>query len=144
MRDVETAIIGGGPAGAAAACALAASGRETVLFERSAGPHHKVCGEFLSIETQALLREIGIDPPALGAVGIDYVAIYAAGRSIGAALPFRALSLHHVITGHRRQRPLTRKRLRYRIRRFAARSIWGRRRRPSPRSSRRCSAVPCR
>lgn len=93
MRDVETAIIGGGPAGAAAACALAASGRETVLFERSAGPHHKVCGEFLSIETQALLREIGIDPPALGAVGIDYVAIYAAGRSIDAALPFRALSL---------------------------------------------------
>src|SRR5690348_5557170 len=93
MREVETAIIGGGPAGAATAFALAAAGREAILFERSAGPHHKVCGEFLSVETQALLRKIGIDLPALGAVGIDTVAIYAADRSIGAALPFRALSL---------------------------------------------------
>jgi flavin-dependent dehydrogenase len=90
---VETAIIGGGPAGAATAFALAAAGREAVLFERSAGPHHKVCGEFLSVETQAFLREMGVDLPALGAVGIDAVAIYAAGRSIAAALPFRALSL---------------------------------------------------
>jgi flavin-dependent dehydrogenase len=93
MREVETAIVGGGPAGAATACALAASGREAILFERSAGPHHKVCGEFLSVETQAFLRGIGVDLPALGAVGIDSVAIYAADRGIAAALPFQAMSL---------------------------------------------------
>lgn len=93
MTAVETLIVGGGPAGAAAACGLAAAGHEVMLVERSQGPHHKVCGEFLSIETQALLQALGIDPAALGAVEIGEVAVYAAGRSVAAALPFRALSL---------------------------------------------------
>lgn len=93
MTRVETAIVGGGPAGAAAACALATMGREAVLIERSSGPHHKVCGEFLSIETQAQLHRLGIDPLTLGAVAVDRVAIYAADRGVGADLPFRALSV---------------------------------------------------
>jgi hypothetical protein len=93
MRQVETLIVGGGPAGAAAACGLAVSGREAMLIERSAGPHHKVCGEFLSVETQAQLRCLGIDAAALGAVPIERVAIHSAKRAVSAALPFRALSL---------------------------------------------------
>jgi flavin-dependent dehydrogenase len=93
MRRVETVIVGGGPAGAAAACGLAAAGREVVLVERSAGPHHKVCGEFLSSETQTLLDRLGIDPVALGAVPIEAVAVHSGKRSVTSALPFRALSL---------------------------------------------------
>ena len=93
MRRVETVIIGGGPAGAATACGLASTGREVVLVERAGAPHHKVCGEFLSIETQALLRQLGVDAVALGAVPIDYVAVYSSARSVTADLPFRALSL---------------------------------------------------
>ena len=93
MTAVETLIVGGGPAGAAAACGLAAAGREVMLVERSEGPHHKVCGEFLSIETQALLQALGVDPAALGAVEIGEVAVYAAGRGVAGELPFRALSL---------------------------------------------------
>ncbi|MGH6789180.1 MAG: FAD-dependent monooxygenase, partial [Pseudolabrys sp.] len=65
MTRVETAIVGGGPAGAAAACGLAALGRDVVLIERSDAPHHKVCGEFLSVETQAQLSRFGIDPVKL-------------------------------------------------------------------------------
>lgn len=93
MTRVETIIVGGGPAGAAAAGVLAAAGRDAVLIERSAGPHHKVCGEFLSVETQAQLRALGVDAEALGAVAIDRVAVYSPGREVGARLPFRALSL---------------------------------------------------
>ncbi len=93
MRHVETVIVGGGPAGAATACALAACGREAVLIERSDRPHHKVCGEFLSVETQAQLHALGIDAAALGAVAIDRVAVYSATRDVVSALPFRALSL---------------------------------------------------
>ena len=93
MSDVETIIVGGGPAGAAAAIRLAAAGREALLIERHAGPHHKVCGEFLSIETQDIVRRLGVDPAAQGAVPIDSVSIHA-GRGIAqASLPFRALSL---------------------------------------------------
>ncbi|HVH77720.1 MAG TPA: FAD-dependent monooxygenase [Stellaceae bacterium] len=93
MNSVETAIVGGGPAGAATACALAAAGREVVLLERSAGPHHKVCGEFLGPETLAHLGRLGIDPRALGAAAIDRVA-FAGGRGSGVVpLPFPTLSL---------------------------------------------------
>lgn len=93
MRTVETAIVGGGPAGAATACGLAAAGREVLLIERTDAPHHKVCGEFLSIETQTQLQRLGVDPVALGAVPIDRVSIYSAARTVTSALPFRAMSL---------------------------------------------------
>ena len=93
MRAVEIAVVGGGPAGAAAACCLAAAGREVLLLERSAGPRHKVCGEFLSAETVAHLKRLGIDPRALGAVTIDHVAVAAGTRTGAVPLPFPALSL---------------------------------------------------
>ena len=93
MTRVETAIVGGGPAGAAAACGLAAAGREVLLIERADGPHHKVCGEFLSVETQAQLRRLNINPLGLGAVTIDRVSVHSTRRDVTSALPFRALSL---------------------------------------------------
>jgi flavin-dependent dehydrogenase len=93
MNVIETIVVGGGPSGASAACALATAGREVILLERSAGPHHKVCGEFLSIETQTILRQLGVDLAAHGAVPIDAVGIHVGQRQVTAQLPFRALSL---------------------------------------------------
>jgi flavin-dependent dehydrogenase len=93
MNVVETIVVGGGPSGASAACMLASAGRNVVLLERSAGRHHKVCGEFLSIETQAMLRQIGVDPATHGAVPVETVCIYIGRRHVSARLPFRALSL---------------------------------------------------
>ena len=57
-RMEEIAIIGGGLAGSSAACVLARAGRPVLLIERTAEPHHKVCGEFLSIEAQAYLADL--------------------------------------------------------------------------------------
>ena len=93
MNGVETIIVGGGPAGAAAAIRLAAAGREALLIERQAEPHHKVCGEFLSIETQDIVRRLGVDCGAQGAVPIEHVSIHAGKGTASASLPFRALSL---------------------------------------------------
>jgi flavin-dependent dehydrogenase len=93
MRHVEAVIVGGGPAGAAAACGLAAIGREVVLVERATAPHHKVCGEFLSIETQAHLLRLGVDAAALGAAPVEQVTVHSSTRSVSAELPFRGLSL---------------------------------------------------
>src|SRR5258706_6371985 len=93
MMRAETVIVGGGPAGSATACGLGALGRDVVLIERTAEPHHKVCGEFLSVETQTQLQRLGVDPSALGAAPIEQVAVYSSSRSVTSALPFRALSL---------------------------------------------------
>lgn len=93
MTDVETLVIGGGPAGAATAAGLAALGREVMLLEKSSAPHHKVCGEFLSAETQDYLAALDIRPAELGAVPIEQIAL-ASGRSVASTnLPFRGLSL---------------------------------------------------
>ena len=59
--------VGGGLAGAAFAIELARSGRRVLVLERSRGPHHAVCGEFLSEEAQVVLGSLGLDLQALGA-----------------------------------------------------------------------------
>lgn len=91
MPDV--AIIGGGPAGAAAAIRLAQAERDVVLFERTDAAHHKVCGEFLSVEALGALARLGLDLPALGAVAIDRLRITAGARTAEAPLPFAAAGL---------------------------------------------------
>lgn len=55
----SVAIVGGGPAGSALAALLARAGRRPVLLERDRFPRQKLCGEFLSMEAQALLKRIG-------------------------------------------------------------------------------------
>jgi flavin-dependent dehydrogenase len=86
-------IIGGGLAGAAAAADLARVGRQVTLLEREAGPRDKVCGEFVSYEAVGFLRRLGVDPPALGAVGIERLAVCIGAMRVAGALPFTAFSL---------------------------------------------------
>jgi flavin-dependent dehydrogenase len=52
-------IIGGGPAGAAAAIAAVSEGASVRVVERSRHPKHKVCGEFLSPQALHLLDLLG-------------------------------------------------------------------------------------
>lgn len=90
---IEAAIIGGGPAGAAAAITLCRAGHRPMLIERASGPVHKVCGDFLSAETIQRVLALGCDPAGLGAVPIDRVRLIHGNREAEAALPFPALSL---------------------------------------------------
>src|SRR5262249_24554039 len=64
-----------------------------VLVERSDGPHHKVCGEFVSGEAAVYLEDLGIEPAALGAVRMRTVRL-GAGRAVATPpLPFPAFSV---------------------------------------------------
>ena len=91
--SIHDVVIGGGPAGSMLALRLAAAGREVALLEKQPGPHHKVCGEFLSAEALGYLLNIGIDPQVLGAHSIQRVCLHSGRKSAQAALPFHALSL---------------------------------------------------
>ena len=86
-------VVGGGLAGSAFAIPLAEAGWRVTLVEREAGPHDKVCGEFLSREAMLYLRALGIDPVALGAVPISRVRIAGRRGDTAVDLPFAAASL---------------------------------------------------
>lgn len=51
-------VMGGGPAGSAAAITAARLGARVLLLERGRFPRHKVCGEFVSSESLSLLRSL--------------------------------------------------------------------------------------
>jgi menaquinone-9 beta-reductase len=89
----EVAVIGGGLAGASFAALLAEAGRDVLVIEREAGPHDKVCGEFLSREAMLYLAGLGIDLAALGAVPIGSLGLSAGHASVTTRLPFQAMSL---------------------------------------------------
>ena len=59
MRAVH--VVGGGPAGVMAAFAAMREGAGVRIFEKSAFPRHKVCGEFLSPAILPLLRRAGCE-----------------------------------------------------------------------------------
>lgn len=46
--DPDIAIVGAGPAGAAAACHFARAGFRVVLIDQRRFPRDKVCGDFVS------------------------------------------------------------------------------------------------
>jgi flavin-dependent dehydrogenase len=52
-------VIGGGPAGSAAAIAAVSEGASVRVVERSRHPKHKVCGEFLSPQVLHMLELLG-------------------------------------------------------------------------------------
>lgn len=95
--NCENLVIGGGLAGAMAALRLSTAGRDVMLIEKERGPHHKVCGEFLSPEAVSYLRLAGVDPLRLGAAGIDRLRLSAKSRLIETLLPFRACSLSRCV-----------------------------------------------
>src|SRR5262245_3596121 len=61
----EVAIVGGGPAGAAAAITLARAGCDVVVIDRARFPRDKCCGDGLTTGALRLLDELGLDPRAV-------------------------------------------------------------------------------
>ncbi len=57
----DLAIIGGGLAGLTLAIQVKRMGHSVILFEKEKYPFHRVCGEYISLESAPFLREMGID-----------------------------------------------------------------------------------
>jgi menaquinone-9 beta-reductase len=58
----DVVVIGGGPAGSAAAIGLARAGREVTLVDRARFPRDKVCGDGLTTGALRLLEGLGLEP----------------------------------------------------------------------------------
>ena len=67
--QTDVLVVGGGPAGSAAAFQLASSGVEVTLVDRANFPRDKTCGESLSPGAIARLEAIGMWPPPADETG---------------------------------------------------------------------------
>lgn len=56
----DCGIIGGGLAGLALSIQLAKKGFKVIVFEKEQYPFHKVCGEYVSLESVNFLKKLGI------------------------------------------------------------------------------------
>jgi flavin-dependent dehydrogenase len=93
MRHSPALIVGGGPAGAAAAISLARGGAMPVLIERCPGERDLVCGGFLGWDALAALKRLGLDAATLGARPIHRLRLVSGARTVEAALPRAAAGL---------------------------------------------------
>ena len=112
MQDDTTydlAIVGGGLAGLALSIQTVRSGYKVVLFEKEQYPFHRVCGEYISLESWDFLQDIGVDLRSLGVSYISRLCVSAVnGISFEQKLPLGGFGisrhkLDHVLAGIAKQ-----------------------------------------
>ena len=89
-------IVGGGPAGSAAAIVLARARVAHLLVERTRETADALCGGFLSWRTLHSLAALGIEPETLNPSPITLIRIFAGSRRFGSPLPAPALAVSRV------------------------------------------------
>ncbi|MGZ8558862.1 MAG: NAD(P)/FAD-dependent oxidoreductase [Chitinophagaceae bacterium] len=61
VAGYDVAMVGGGLAGLALSIQLAKQGHRVIVFEKEEYPFHKVCGEYISLESWDFLMSLGLD-----------------------------------------------------------------------------------
>src|SRR5258706_13127867 len=89
MLVADVAVVGGGPAGAAAAITLARAGRDVVVVDRARFPRDKCCGDGLTAGALRELEHLGLRPEAVASwQTVDDVWVRSpSGRTIDFPLP---------------------------------------------------------
>lgn len=88
-RVVDVAVVGGGPAGAAAAIELRRGGRSVTLVDKACFPRDKICGDGLTTGALRMLERLGLDPGTVASWQdvADVVVTSPSGRSVTFPLP---------------------------------------------------------
>ena len=96
--NYDLVVIGGGPAGTAAAITAAREGTRVLLLERGRFPRHKVCGEFISAESLGIVEGLlGSDTTLLqNAIAISRGRLFIDSRLLEVPIDRAALSIARV------------------------------------------------
>ncbi|HEX3326253.1 MAG TPA: geranylgeranyl reductase family protein [Actinomycetota bacterium] len=87
--EVDVAIVGGGPSGAAAAHLLALRGYSVLVCEKKSFPREKTCGDGLTPRAVKVLEEMGLASELATWERVRGLRVHAAGRTL--ELPFPEL-----------------------------------------------------
>jgi menaquinone-9 beta-reductase len=93
MRRSDPLILGGGPAGSAAAIMLARGGAKPLILERNLETGDAICGGFISWQTLATLETLGLSFDDLRGHRVTQLRLFTAKRSASAPLPKPAIGL---------------------------------------------------
>jgi flavin-dependent dehydrogenase len=98
----DLAIIGGGLAGLALSVQLAKSGHRVIVFEKERYPFHRVCGEYISLESWDFLQSLGVDLNALNVSAIKRLLVSAVnGRSFEQELPLGGFGISRYLLDYK-------------------------------------------
>jgi flavin-dependent dehydrogenase len=97
----DLAVIGGGLAGLSLAIQSARAGYNTILFEKEKYPFHRVCGEYISLESWNFLQELGVPLSDLHLPIIQRVIVSAPnGKHIEQPLPLGGFGISRYFLDH--------------------------------------------
>lgn len=89
MDTADIVVVGGGPAGAAAAITLARAGRGVIIIDKARFPRDKACGDGLTTGALRLFEQLDLDPTKIPSwtTAADVVVSSPSGRSARFPLP---------------------------------------------------------
>lgn len=97
----DVAIVGGGLAGLACAILLAKENQNVILFEKEEYPFHKVCGEYISLESYDFLKSLGVQLNEIQVPVIkDILLSSPSGNSLYHKLPLGGFGISRYVLDH--------------------------------------------
>jgi flavin-dependent dehydrogenase len=97
----DLAIVGGGLAGLSLSIQMAKAGCKVILFEKEQYPFHRVCGEYISLESWDFLQSLGLDLRSLNVSQIKRLCVSAKnGNSFEQELPLGGFGISRYKLDH--------------------------------------------
>lgn len=109
----DVAIAGGGLAGLSLSILLGRQGYKVIVFEKEQYPFHKVCGEYISMESWEFLKSLGLDLETINPSRISRLQLSSVGGTVmDQPLPLGGFGisrhlLDNALAGIARQRGVT-------------------------------------